>query len=107
MAGADRPLDAFILERAARALHALTEGSAHRSTSGLVRIVCVPDASTEDRRNAVAQLGLTGPVTVVLSTSPDLRAPVCTAIGTYVVAPWYAHHPQGISAGAHSRGQPR
>lgn len=99
--GPDGPLDALILERAARALQALTEDSAHGSTSGLIRIVCDPDASIEDRHNAVTRLGIVGPVTVVLSTSAKLRAPLCTSLGTEVVAlvPGTSAIPEGISAG--------
>lgn len=84
--GGDGPLDALILERAARALQALGTGSSPPSTSGLIRIVCDPDATDSDRRDAVAQLGLTGPVTVVLSASANLRAPLISTLGPLVVA---------------------
>ena len=100
--GSDGPLDALILERASRALQALTEDSGHRSTSGLVRIVCDPGASIEDRRNAVTRLGLAGPVTLLISTSSNLHAPLCTTSGTDVIAllPGTPSVPEGISAGA-------
>jgi len=79
------PLDALILERAARALHALT-ADAHRSPDGLLRIVCDPDASTSDRQDAVTRLRLAGPVTVVLSTSGDLQAALRATVGELTVA---------------------
>lgn len=101
-AGEDGPLDALILERAARALQALGTGSSQPSTSGLVRIACDPDASTSDRRDAVGRLGLAGPVTVVLSTSANLRATLFSTVGSLVVAllPGTPALPDGIRAGA-------
>ncbi|MGY0387184.1 helix-turn-helix domain-containing protein [Nocardioides sp. WG-D5] len=101
-AGGDGPLDALILERAARALQALSTGSAPPSTGGLVRIACDPGATDADRRDAVARLGLTGPVTVVLSTSADLRATLISTMGSLVVGllPGTPALPEGIRAGA-------
>jgi hypothetical protein len=101
--GADGPLDTLILERASRALQALTEDSGHRSTSGLVSIVCDPGASTEERRNAVTRIGLAGAVTVVLSTSSNLHAPLCATLGAggvVALLPGRPDVPEGISAGA-------
>ncbi|MEU4451549.1 hypothetical protein AB0F44_09460 [Nocardioides sp. NPDC023903] len=96
------PLDALILERAARALQALSTGASDPSTSGLVRIACDPDATDSDRRDAVARLGLTGPVTVVLSTSVHLRATLISTVGALVVAllPGTPTIPDGVRAGA-------
>lgn len=101
-AGDAGPLDALILERAARALQALSTGSSDPSTSGLVRIACDPDATDADRLDAVARLGLTGPVTVVLSTSVHLRATLLSTVGALVVAllPGTPTIPEGIRAGA-------
>ena len=100
--GDDGPLDALILERAARALQALSTGSPDPSTSGLVRIACDPDATDADRRGAVARLGLAGPVTVVLSSSTNLRATLSSTVGDLVVAllPGTPTIPDGIRAGA-------
>lgn len=100
--GDDGPLDALILERAARALQALRTGSPDPSISGLVRIACDPDATDVDRRDAVARLDLTGPVTVVLSTSANLRATLISTVGALVVAllPGTPTIPDGIRAGA-------
>lgn len=100
--GGDGPLDALILERAARALQALSTGSSDPSTSGLVRIACDPDATDADRRDAVARLGLSGPVTVVLSTSAHLRATLISTVGAQVVAllPGTPTIPEGVRAGA-------
>lgn len=100
--GGDGPLDALILERAARALQALSTGSSDPSTSGLVRIACDPDATDADRRDAVARLGLSGPVTVVLSTSAHLRATLISTVGALVVAllPGTTTIPEGVRAGS-------
>lgn len=100
--GDDGPLDALILERAARALQALSTGAPDPSTSGLVRIACDPDATDADRRDAVARLGLAGPVTVVLSSSTNLRATLSSTVGDLVVAllPGTPTIPDGIRAGA-------
>lgn len=100
--GDDGPLDALILERAARALQALSTGSPDPTSSGLVRIVCDSDATLADRRDAVARLGLTGPVTVVLSTSVNLRAALFSTLGAMVVVllPGTPTIPEGIRAGA-------
>ncbi|MFE7225468.1 helix-turn-helix domain-containing protein [Nocardioides sp. NPDC057577] len=99
--GDQGPLDALILERAARALQALSTGSSAPSTSGLVRIACDPDATDADRRDAVARLGLTGPVTLVLSTSANLRATLISTVGDLVLAllPGTPTLPDGIRAG--------
>ncbi|WP_328528953.1 helix-turn-helix domain-containing protein [Nocardioides sp. NBC_00368] len=101
-AGEDGPLDALILERAARALQALGTGSSQPSTSGLVRIACDPDATDADRRDAVGRLGLTGSVTVALSLSAGLGAPLISTVGDLVVAllPGTPALPEDIRAGA-------
>ncbi|MEI7054500.1 helix-turn-helix domain-containing protein [Nocardioides sp. CCNWLW239] len=100
--GEDGPLDALILERAARALQALGTGSSQPSTSGLVRIVCDPDATEADRRDAVARLGLSGTATVVLSTSAHLPTTLISTVGTLVVAllPGAPSLPEDIRAGS-------
>lgn len=97
----DGPLDALILERAARALQALGTDSSGPSTSGLVRIACDPDATDADRRDAVARLGLTGPVTVALTASANFRATMVSTVGPLVLAllPGTATVPEGIRAG--------
>ncbi|MFI5621957.1 helix-turn-helix domain-containing protein [Nocardioides sp. NPDC051685] len=107
--GEDGPLDALILERAARALQALGTGSPSPSAGGLVRIACDPDATDADRQDAVAQLGLTGPVTVVLSPSANLRATLISTVGALVVAllPGTPTIPEGIRAGAATAPDPR
>jgi len=83
-------------------LQALSTGSSDPSTSGLVRIACDPDATESDRRDAVARLGLTGPVTVVLSTSVHLHATLISTVGALVVAllPGTPTIPEGVRAGA-------
>ena len=80
------PLDALILERAARAVQALTRSPAHRSADEALRIACDPSASAEERRDAAARLGLSGPVTVVVSDAPTLPAPHVTRLGPHCVA---------------------
>ncbi|WP_203336643.1 helix-turn-helix domain-containing protein [Nocardioides limicola] len=99
--GPDGPLDALIVERAARALQALAGDTADRSTMGMVRIACDLNASDDDRRDAVMRLGLLGPVTVVVSRSMDLQASLRTAFGSDRVAllPGTPTVPEGIRAG--------
>ncbi|MFE6556210.1 helix-turn-helix domain-containing protein [Nocardioides sp. NPDC057767] len=101
-AGDDGPLDALILERAARALQALSTGSSQPSASGMVRIACDPDAGEADRRDAVARLGLAGPVTVISSTSANLPTTLISTMGPLVVGllPGTPALPEGIRAGA-------
>lgn len=95
------PLDALMLERAARALQALGGASVHRSVDGLVKTVCDRDASEEDRRDAVARLSLTGPVTVVVSASAHVQTELSAALGTDVVGLLCGSRviPQDIRAG--------
>ena len=106
--GEDGPLDALILERAARALQALGTGTPDPSAGGLVRIACDPEATDADRRDAVARLGLTGPVTAVLTPSANLRATLFSTVGALVVAllPGTATIPEGIRAGAATASDP-
>ncbi|WP_330348261.1 helix-turn-helix domain-containing protein [Streptomyces sp. NBC_00582] len=82
--GEARPLDALVLERAAKAIHTLTGHSADRSADAAVRIACDPDASASDRSDAAKRLGLTGPVTVIASPGP--LPPHSTRIGRHMVA---------------------
>ncbi|MER5802152.1 helix-turn-helix domain-containing protein [Streptomyces mirabilis] len=98
--GEPRPLDALILERSARAIQALTD-STPQSSDAAVRIACDPDASETDRRDAAARLGLTGPVTVVVSASPQALMPHTTQIGRHVVALVSGRPvlPEGLCAG--------
>lgn len=81
-----RPLDELILERAARAVQALTRSPAHRPADDALRIACDPSVSSEDRRDAVARLGLVGSVTVVVSDTVALPAPHTTRVGPLFVA---------------------
>ncbi|MEU0969205.1 hypothetical protein ABZ357_28730 [Streptomyces sp. NPDC005917] len=83
--GGVRPLDALLLERSARAIQALAEAAPH-SSDAMVRIACDPDASEADRRDAVTRLGLTGPVTVVVSALPGLPSSHATLIGRHSVS---------------------
>ncbi|WP_372349826.1 helix-turn-helix domain-containing protein [Streptomyces sp. KL116D] len=82
---APRHLDTLILERVARAVQALTAASAHRSVDEALRIACDPNTSPDDRRGAIARLGLTGPATVTVSHAAQPSAPYTTRIGNHVV----------------------
>lgn len=80
-----RPLDALILERAARAFQALA-GDLQRPVGGLILLACDPDASGDDRQAAVVRLRLSGPVTVVVTTASTLPAPLCATVDGHTVA---------------------
>jgi hypothetical protein len=79
------PLDSLLLERAARTVQALHR-SASRTPDSLARVACDPDATEGDRRGAAQALGLSAPVTVVVTTSPGLPVPHATTMGRYTVA---------------------
>ncbi|WP_432830043.1 hypothetical protein [Dactylosporangium sp. CA-092794] len=83
--GAPGPLDALVLERLARAIHALSASSAPRSAGAAVRIACDPDATPADRRDAATRLGLAGPVTVVVRAAGERPSPRSAEIGPHVV----------------------
>ncbi len=83
--GEARPLDALILERSAKAIQTLTGASADRSADAAVRIACDPDAPDSDRCDAAKQLGLTGPVTVIVISSFQPPSPHSTRVGRHAV----------------------
>ncbi|MDT0573381.1 helix-turn-helix domain-containing protein [Streptomyces sp. DSM 3412] len=96
-----RPLDALILERSVLAIQTLTGDSVRRDADTAVRIACDPDVSETDRLDAVGMLGLTCPVTVVVTVSPGPSTPHTTRIGADAVAlvPEAADLPQDLRAG--------
>lgn len=103
-----RPLDALILERSALAVQTLTGDSVHRNADAAVRIACDPDVSETDRLEAVGMLGLSCPVTVVVTASPRPPKPHTTRIGAHTVAllPGAAALPEDLRAGTAVAQQP-
>ena len=79
------PLDSLLLERAARTVQALHR-SISRTPDSLARVACDPDTTENDRRSAAQALGLSAPVTVVVSATPGLPVPHTTTMGRYAVA---------------------
>lgn len=99
--GPARPLDALILERAARAFQALAGEALQRPVAGLIPLACDPDATGADRRAAAERLGLSGPVTVVATTASTLPVPLCATVDGRTVA-LLTHGdvlPSGVRAG--------
>ncbi|WP_432197528.1 helix-turn-helix domain-containing protein, partial [Streptomyces sp. bgisy027] len=80
------PLDALILERSALAVQTLTGASGRGTDDAVVRIACDADVLEADRLDAVRALGLTGPVTVIVTSGPGLSEPHSTRIGGHGVA---------------------
>lgn len=78
------PLDPLVLERYVRALQSSTAGIVG-STTATMRIACDADSSSADRRDAVAKLGLSWPITVVVTAPGVLLSSRSTSIGTHVV----------------------
>jgi hypothetical protein len=71
--GAPGPLDQLILERCARGLQTLGSGAPADAVAAAVRIACDTDVAVAERREATARLGLSGPVTVVI-TADDAQS---------------------------------
>lgn len=94
------PLDSLLLERAARTVQALHR-SISRTPDSLARVACDPDTAEADRRSAAQALGLTAPVTVVVSTSSGPPVPHATTMGRYTVgfAAGIPVLPSGLRAG--------
>ncbi|MEU6351986.1 helix-turn-helix domain-containing protein [Streptomyces sp. NPDC047072] len=106
--GADGPLDALILERAARAIQTLAGGPAGQAADAAVRIACDPDASQADRHTAAARLGLTGAVTVIVSGSAECSTQPGARVDGRVVTlvPGTPVLPQDLRAGTALAGEP-
>ncbi|MEU5155164.1 helix-turn-helix domain-containing protein [Glycomyces sp. NPDC021274] len=106
-AAAAGPLDSLLLERAARTVQALNRPDP-RTPGALIRVACDPDAADSDRRNAVKDLGLTGPITVIVGTDPGANASLATTIGRYAIAlaTRAPDLPSGLRAGTATASEP-
>ena len=78
------PLDPLVLERYVRAIQSLTAGIVE-STTATIRIACDADSSSADRRDAMTKLGLSWPITVVVTAPGVLLSTRSTSIGAHVV----------------------
>ncbi|MBA8804967.1 hypothetical protein FB382_003258 [Nocardioides ginsengisegetis] len=78
------PLDPLVLERYVRALQSSTTGMVG-STTATIRIACDADTSSADRRDAVAKLGLSWPITVVATALGVRLSSRSTPIGNHVI----------------------